>query len=83
MSNSTDRRGFLKAAAAAGAALGIGQFPLRQVLAAPLAEGAPNAEKLGWRLGCQAYSFNRFTFFDAIDKIASRSEEHTSELQSL
>jgi len=31
-------------------------------------KGAPNAEKIGWRLGCQAYSFNRFTFFEAIDK---------------
>ena len=33
--------------------------------------GSPNAEKLGWRLGCQAYSFNRFTFFEAIDKVNS------------
>jgi len=33
--------------------------------------GTPNAEKLGWRLACQAYSFNRFTFFEAVDKTAS------------
>lgn len=33
--------------------------------------GTPNAEKLGWRVGCQAYSFNRFTFFEAVDKVAS------------
>lgn len=26
-------------------------------------------EKLGWKLGAQAYTFNRFTFFEAIDKI--------------
>ncbi|MFO7975724.1 MAG: sugar phosphate isomerase/epimerase [Candidatus Hydrogenedentota bacterium] len=32
------------------------------------AKGAPNAEKLGWHLGCQAYSFNRFTFFEAVEK---------------
>ena len=25
------------------------------------------AEKLGWKLGVQTYSFNRFTFFEAID----------------
>ncbi len=25
----------------------------------------------GWRLGCQAYSFNRFTFYEAVDKTAS------------
>jgi len=36
-----------------------------------LAEGAPHAEKLGWRLGCQAYSFNRFTFYEAVEKTAA------------
>lgn len=36
-----------------------------------LADGAPNAEKLGWRLACQAYSFNRFTFYEAVEKTAS------------
>jgi len=29
------------------------------------------AEKMGWRLGCQAYSFNRFTFYEAVEKTAS------------
>jgi len=29
------------------------------------------AEKLGWKLGVQTYSFNRFPFFEAIDKAAS------------
>jgi sugar phosphate isomerase/epimerase len=29
------------------------------------------AEGLGWKLGTQTYTFNRFTFFDAIDKAAS------------
>jgi hypothetical protein len=24
---------------------------------------------LGWKLGAQAYTFNRYTFFEAIDKI--------------
>ena len=33
--------------------------------------GTPNAEALGWHFGCQAYSFNRFTFFEAVDKVAS------------
>jgi sugar phosphate isomerase/epimerase len=32
--------------------------------------GAPNADKLGWRLGCQAWTFNRFTLYEAIDKTA-------------
>ncbi|HOQ90798.1 MAG TPA: sugar phosphate isomerase/epimerase, partial [Candidatus Hydrogenedentes bacterium] len=38
---------------------------------AKLADGAPTAEALGWRLGCQAYSFNRFTFYEAVDKTAA------------
>ena len=33
--------------------------------------GTPDAEALGWRMGCQAYSFNRFTFLEAVDKVAS------------
>ena len=40
-------------------------------VAAQDAKGAPAAEALGWHLGCQAYSFNRFTFYDAVDKVQS------------
>jgi sugar phosphate isomerase/epimerase len=64
-----DRRRFLAASgslAVAGLALGTTASP-----AAPAAPGAPPAEKLGWRLGCQASSFNRFTFFEALEKNAS------------
>ncbi len=35
------------------------------------AKGCPNAEALGWKVGCQAYTFNRFTFFEAVDKVKS------------
>jgi len=46
------------------------------VYAAPTMTPNPNrdcaaAEKLGWRLGTQAYSFNRFTFAEAAEKTAS------------
>lgn len=61
------RRQFL-AGSVAGVAL-AGTFSHHAVAAAP--RGAPSAEKLGWRLGCQAYSFNRVTFFEAVDKNAS------------
>ena len=37
----------------------------------PAGPGCPNAEKIGWRLGCQAYSFRDFTFFEAVDKNAA------------
>ena len=66
-----DRRCFLKTAGTLTAGLGLAGWGGSQLLAAPMAEGAPHAEKLGWRLGCQAYSFNRFTFYDAVDKNAS------------
>jgi len=66
-----DRRRFL--AAVGGAALGTaGRGRTATALAAgKLAGGAPHAEKLGWRLGCQAYTFNRYTFYEAIEKTAS------------
>lgn len=32
-----------------------------------LADGCPNAEKLGWKVGVQFYSFHKYTFFEAID----------------
>jgi len=71
MNHQIYRRDFLKTAGAAGAGIGFGAAGGARLLAAPPAEGAANAEKLGWHLGCQAYSFNRFTFYEAIDKTAS------------
>ncbi|MBN2476018.1 MAG: sugar phosphate isomerase/epimerase [Pirellulales bacterium] len=71
MKNQLDRRGFLRMAGAAGAGIGLISLGRSPLAAAPVAKGAPNAEKLGWRLGCQAYSFNRFTFYEAVDKVAS------------
>ena len=32
-----------------------------------LADGCPNAEKLGWKVGIQFYSFHKYTFFEGID----------------
>jgi sugar phosphate isomerase/epimerase len=66
-----NRRDFLKTSGAAGAGIGLAALRSSPLAAADLTKGAPNAEKLGWRLGCQAYTFNRFTFFDAVDKTAS------------
>jgi sugar phosphate isomerase/epimerase len=69
MKKSVERRGFLKAAGFAAAGLAWGTT--RLVEAAELGKGAPHAEKLGWRLGCQAYSFNRYSFAQALEKTAS------------
>jgi sugar phosphate isomerase/epimerase len=70
MSQQYIRRDFLKISGVAGLGVGLlGRAPV--VFAEETAAGAPHAEKIGWRLGCQAYSFNRFTFFEAVDKTAS------------
>lgn len=68
-----NRRVFLKSTAVATA--GAGLFGLENSLwcAHQIGTGAPNANKLGWRLGCQAWTFwniNRFPFFEAMDKTA-------------
>jgi sugar phosphate isomerase/epimerase len=72
MSTKMDRRYFLKTTGtlAGGIAVaGLRVSPARAAEAA--AKGAPNAEKIGWRLACQAYSFNHYSFFEAVDKNAS------------
>jgi sugar phosphate isomerase/epimerase len=62
-----NRRTFLKTAAVMAAGGGV-SLPLR---AADDAKGAPHADKLGWRLGCQAWTFNRGTFYEAMDHTAA------------
>jgi sugar phosphate isomerase/epimerase len=70
MSRKLDRRVFLKTSGAIGLGIGLlSRMPM--VFAEETVKGSPHAEKLGWRLACQAYSFNRFTFFEAVDKTAS------------
>lgn len=54
----------------AGAAVLAG-MPGQATAQEAAAAGAPSAEALGWQLGCQAYTFNRFTFYEAVDKVAS------------
>ena len=71
MRNLIDRRDFLRTAGAASAGIAVTALGSSSLLAASLAKGAPNAEKLGWRLGCQAYTFKEYTFAEAIEKIAS------------
>jgi sugar phosphate isomerase/epimerase len=71
MTRQINRRGFLRASGVLGTSLGLSSCLGSRLLAAEASKGCPNAEKLGWRLGCQAYTFNRFTFFEAVDKTAA------------
>ena len=74
-----NRRNMLKSAALAGAAAltGITLTGTSSTLFAHddkkdyYSGGAPWADLRGWKLGCQAYSFNRFTFEEAVEKNAS------------
>ena len=71
MPRNVDRRFFLKSTSTAAAGVGLLGFGRLGRAADAVAKGCPNAEKIGWRLACQAYSFNRFTFFEAVEKNAS------------
>jgi sugar phosphate isomerase/epimerase len=69
-----NRRDFLTTTAIAGVGTGLLPFGRPSFAAGATEEpgkGAANAEKFGWRLGCQAWTFNQFTFFEAVDKTAS------------
>ena len=65
------RRGFLATGAALGAANlpGFGSEQVRT--AAPIAPGAPNADRLGWRVGIATYTFRGLTLFESLDRIAA------------
>jgi sugar phosphate isomerase/epimerase len=71
MRTDLNRRGFLKSTGLIASGIGLAGLHSSRLLAAELADGTPNAEKLGWRLGCQAWTFHTTTFFDAVDKTAS------------
>lgn len=64
----TNRRGFLKAT---GAAAGVALASRLEFAAEKPASSPSNADKLGWRLSCCAYTFRQFSFLEAIEKIAA------------
>ncbi len=66
-----NRRSFLKTTGAAGAGIGLVGFGGFETLVAAPTDRTPNAEKLGWRLGCEAWTFRLFPLFEAIDKTAA------------
>ena len=72
MKHDMGRRCFLKTTGMAAAGMALCGLGNRKVFASkPVPKGAPHAEQLGWLLGCQAYSFRKFSFFEAIEKTAS------------
>jgi len=71
MKHTINRRTFIQSSGALAAGIGLAGMGDSRAAAAPLAQGAPHAEKLGWRLGCQAYTFRLYTFYEALEKIQS------------
>lgn len=65
-----DRRSFLKTTGSVGIGISMVGLGGSRLMAAEH-RGAPNAEKLGWRLGMQAWTFHQAPMFDAIDHTAS------------
>jgi sugar phosphate isomerase/epimerase/HEAT repeat protein len=52
----------------AGLNFELGEPVYREPVAVKLADGAPTAEELGWRMSIQCWSFRNFTFFESVDK---------------
>ncbi len=69
VNQSIGRRAFLQATGVAAA--GVALMGPESSSGGESGKGAPHAEKLGWRLGCQAWSFNDMTFLQAVEKTAS------------
>jgi sugar phosphate isomerase/epimerase len=68
MNRAVDRRCFLKTTTAIGAGLALGLPGL--AVAGPTKAG-PGAAKLGWRLGCAAYSFNQLSLAETLEKVVA------------
>jgi sugar phosphate isomerase/epimerase len=76
MNMTMDRREFLRnsglAAGAAAAGLWGGRFPGAQQVEI----STPCAEKLGWRMAVQLYSYRRYPFYEAMERIAALGVRH-------
>ena len=74
ISDTCNRREFLARAIVSGTGATLGMTSLTQAAAAPAAKpfksSTPNAEKRGWRLCCQLYTFRDRSFYEALDVIA-------------
>lgn len=68
MKFTNERRRFLQSIATTAAGFGLAGLGGSRVMADPTTSADPHAEKLGWRLGCQAYTFRLFTFYEALEK---------------
>ncbi|MBN2475282.1 MAG: sugar phosphate isomerase/epimerase [Pirellulales bacterium] len=77
MTRSVDRRTFLRATAAAAAGASYASLGNLRVAAAEAPKrSTPTAEKIGWPVACQLYTFRRFCFYEALEMIAKLGVAH-------
>jgi len=76
MNTNINRRKFLGTVGTLGAGMALLGLP-RRLAAANVATSAPSAERLGWKLACNAYSFNKLTLYETIGKVAGLGLKYT------
>ena len=77
MNMSIDRRGLLRDGGILVAGVAVaGLWSDLPVAAQKVKVSTPNAEKLGWHVGVQLYTYQTLPLYDALDKIAALGVRH-------
>ncbi len=77
MNHRINRRGFLRTTGALGAAATMTSLSTSPLSAAEAAKtSSPHAEKIGWRLACELYTFRHISFYEALEPIAALGLRH-------
>ena len=77
MDTSIDRRGFLRHGG--GLVAGIAAAGLRSDVSMDVQKvkvSTPTAEKLGWHIGIQLYTYRTLALYEALDRIAALGVRH-------
>jgi len=77
MNDQINRRNFLRTTGALGAAATMTSLGTSPLSAAEVVKtSSPHAEKIGWRLACQLYTFRAVSFYEALEPIATLGFRH-------
>ena len=77
MDKSIDRRRFLRNAVGLAAGVAVASRESGGAAAAQQVKlSTPNAEKLGWQIGVQLYTYRTLPLYDALDRIAALGVRH-------
>lgn len=80
MRNTIGRRDFLACAAGAAAGVSLGGLSTAALPAADspgkVKSSSPTAAKMGWLIGCQLYTYRRYSFYEALEHIAALGIAH-------